>query len=67
MSGSEQANISLPSLWVYETSSNLHGFIATGIVFIVMLLTFVRSQKQLGAGEGGKNEDDEYFDLLPNI
>ncbi len=21
----------------------------------------------LGAGEGGKNEDDEYFDLLPNI
>ena len=27
----------------------------------------IRSEKQLGAGEGGKNEDDEYFDLLPNI
>ena len=24
-------------------------------------------QNRLGAGEGGKNEDDEYFDLLPNI
>jgi methionine sulfoxide reductase catalytic subunit len=30
-------------------------------------IEFVKSEKQLGAGEGGKNEDDEYFDLLPNI
>ena len=30
-------------------------------------IEFVQSEKQLGAGEGGKNEDDEYFDLLPNI
>jgi sulfoxide reductase catalytic subunit YedY len=30
-------------------------------------IEFVESEKQLGAGEGGKNEDDEYFDLLPNI
>ena len=22
---------------------------------------------EVGEGEGGKNEDDEYFDLLPNI
>src|ERR1043166_9511620 len=29
-------------------------------------IEFIRSEKQLGAGEGGKNEDDEYFDLLPN-
>jgi DMSO/TMAO reductase YedYZ molybdopterin-dependent catalytic subunit len=28
---------------------------------------FVESEKKLGKGEGGKNEDDEYFDLLPNI
>jgi sulfoxide reductase catalytic subunit YedY len=27
----------------------------------------VESEKQVGDGEGGKNEDDEYFDLLPNI
>jgi methionine sulfoxide reductase catalytic subunit len=30
-------------------------------------IEFVTSEKLLGAGEGGKNEDDEYFDLLPNI
>ncbi|HYK91770.1 MAG TPA: molybdopterin-dependent oxidoreductase [Acidobacteriota bacterium] len=30
-------------------------------------IEFVRSEKDLGEGEGGKNEDDEYFDLLPNI
>ena len=30
-------------------------------------IRFVRSEKEVGAGEGGKNEDDEYFDLLPNI
>ena len=30
-------------------------------------IEFMESEKQLGDGEGGKNEDDEYFDLLPNI
>ncbi|MGH9466296.1 MAG: molybdopterin-dependent oxidoreductase [Terriglobales bacterium] len=30
-------------------------------------IEFVTSEKLLGKGEGGKNEDDEYFDLLPNI
>jgi thiosulfate reductase cytochrome b subunit len=30
-------------------------------------IEFVESEKTLGLGEGGKNEDDEYFDLLPNI
>jgi DMSO/TMAO reductase YedYZ molybdopterin-dependent catalytic subunit len=30
-------------------------------------IEFVESEKQVGRGEGGKNEDDEYFDLLPNI
>jgi len=30
-------------------------------------IDFVESEKLLGKGEGGKNEDDEYFDLLPNI
>jgi sulfoxide reductase catalytic subunit YedY len=28
---------------------------------------FIQSEEDLGKGEGGKNEDDEYFDLLPNI
>src|SRR6185437_392641 len=30
-------------------------------------IEFIESEKQLGDGEGGKNEDDEFFDLLPNI
>ena len=30
-------------------------------------IEFLRSEKDVGKGEGGTNEDDEYFDLLPNI
>src|SRR5215469_6435455 len=30
-------------------------------------IEFIASEKSFGKGEGGKNEDDEYFDLLPNI
>lgn len=30
-------------------------------------IDFVESEEQIGRGYGGKNEDDEYFDLLPNI
>jgi DMSO/TMAO reductase YedYZ molybdopterin-dependent catalytic subunit/thiosulfate reductase cytochrome b subunit len=33
----------------------------------IQRIEFIESEKQLGKGEGGKNEDDEYFDLLPNI
>ena len=30
-------------------------------------IEFIESEKLLGKGEGRRNEDDEYFDLLPNI
>jgi DMSO/TMAO reductase YedYZ molybdopterin-dependent catalytic subunit len=30
-------------------------------------IEFIESEKRVGEGEGGTNEDDEYFDLLPNI
>jgi methionine sulfoxide reductase catalytic subunit len=30
-------------------------------------IEFVESEKLIGKGEGGSNEDEEYFDLLPNI
>jgi DMSO/TMAO reductase YedYZ molybdopterin-dependent catalytic subunit len=30
-------------------------------------IEFIESERSLGAGEGGSNEDQEYFDLLPNI
>jgi sulfoxide reductase catalytic subunit YedY len=30
-------------------------------------MEFITSEKLIGKGEGGSNEDEEYFDLLPNI
>jgi DMSO/TMAO reductase YedYZ molybdopterin-dependent catalytic subunit len=30
-------------------------------------IRFVETQKAIGRGQGGTNEDDEYFDLLPYI
>jgi methionine sulfoxide reductase catalytic subunit len=30
-------------------------------------IEFIADVKQVGAGNGGKNEDDEYFDLIANI
>jgi DMSO/TMAO reductase YedYZ molybdopterin-dependent catalytic subunit len=30
-------------------------------------LEFISSEKLVGQGEGGSNEDEEYYDLLPNI
>jgi thiosulfate reductase cytochrome b subunit len=33
----------------------------------IQSIEFVESEQALGKGQGGKNEDDEYFDLLPNI
>ena len=30
-------------------------------------IEFIESEKLIGKGQGGSNEDDEYFDLLPNI
>jgi DMSO/TMAO reductase YedYZ molybdopterin-dependent catalytic subunit len=30
-------------------------------------IEFIESEKGLGHGEGGSNEDHEYFDPLPNI
>ncbi len=33
----------------------------------IKAIEFVASEKQVGKGHGGKNEDDEYFDLVPDI
>jgi hypothetical protein len=30
-------------------------------------MEFIESEKLIGEGEGGSNEDEEYFDLVPNI
>lgn len=33
----------------------------------IKAIEFVASEKHVGKGHGGKNEDDEYFDLVPDI
>ena len=33
----------------------------------IKAIEFVASEKYVGKGHGGKNEDDEYFDLVPDI
>jgi sulfoxide reductase catalytic subunit YedY len=33
----------------------------------IKAIEFVVSEKQVGKGHGGTNEDDEYFDLEPDI
>ena len=33
----------------------------------IKAIEFVVSEKSVGKGHGGKNEDDEYFDLMPEI
>jgi DMSO/TMAO reductase YedYZ molybdopterin-dependent catalytic subunit len=30
-------------------------------------IEFIRTEKEVGMGQGGSNEDDEYFNLLHNI
>jgi hypothetical protein len=30
-------------------------------------IEFVVNEKSVGLGFGGKNEDDEFYDLVPNI
>ena len=32
----------------------------------IRAIEFVETHETVGKGYGGKNEDDEYFDLLPN-
>ncbi|MEO5907566.1 MAG: molybdopterin-dependent oxidoreductase [Ginsengibacter sp.] len=33
----------------------------------ISAIEFVKTYKNIGKGYGGKNEDDEYFDLLADI
>jgi DMSO/TMAO reductase YedYZ molybdopterin-dependent catalytic subunit len=33
----------------------------------IQSIDFIESEKELGAGLSGKNEDDEYFNLIQNI
>ena len=57
----------LPDVYGAPLRLRVENQLAYKMVKWIERIEFVQSEKQLGAGEGGKNEDDEYFDLLPNI
>jgi DMSO/TMAO reductase YedYZ molybdopterin-dependent catalytic subunit/thiosulfate reductase cytochrome b subunit len=57
----------LPELYGAPLRLRVENQLGYKMVKWIERIEFIQSEKQLGAGEGGKNEDDEYFDLLPNI
>ena len=57
----------LPELYGAPLRLRVENQLGYKMVKWIERIEFIESEKQLGAGEGGKNEDDEYFDLLPNI
>ncbi|HET9183350.1 MAG TPA: molybdopterin-dependent oxidoreductase [Candidatus Angelobacter sp.] len=57
----------LPELYGAPLRLRVENQLGYKMVKWIERIEFIRSEKELGKGEGGKNEDDEYFDLLPNI
>jgi methionine sulfoxide reductase catalytic subunit len=57
----------LPQLYGAPLRLRVENQLGYKMVKWIERIEFVESEKLLGKGEGGKNEDDEYFDLLPNI
>ncbi len=57
----------LPELYGAPLRPRVENQLGYKMVKWIERIEFVESEKQVGEGEGGKNEDDEYFDLLPNI
>jgi methionine sulfoxide reductase catalytic subunit len=57
----------LPELYGAPLRLRVENQLGYKMVKWIERIEFIDSEKMLGKGEGGKNEDDEYFDLLPNI
>ena len=57
----------LPQLYGAPLRLRVENQLGYKMVKWIERIDFIESEKLLGEGEGGKNEDDEYFDLLPNI
>jgi methionine sulfoxide reductase catalytic subunit len=58
---------SLPSVYGAPLRLRVENQLGYKMVKWIERIDFIESEKRLGVGEGGTNEDDEYFDLLPNI
>ena len=57
----------LPELYGAPLRLRVENQLGYKMVKWIERIDFIESEKLVGKGEGGKNEDDEYFDLLPNI
>jgi sulfoxide reductase catalytic subunit YedY len=57
----------LPKLYGAPLRLRVENQLGYKMVKWIERIEFIASETSLGKGEGGKNEDDEYFDLLPNI
>ena len=58
---------SLPELYGAPIRLRVENQLGYKMVKWIERIDFIKSEKQLGSGEGGTNEDIEYADLLPNI
>ncbi|MEO6785094.1 MAG: molybdopterin-dependent oxidoreductase, partial [Chthoniobacteraceae bacterium] len=58
---------SLPDVYGAPLRLRVENQLGYKMVKWIERIEFVESEKSLGQGEGGTNEDDEYFDILPNI
>ena len=63
----EMNDRSLPEIYGAPLRLRVENQLGYKMVKWIERIEFIESEKLIGAGEGGKNEDDEYFDLLPNI
>jgi DMSO/TMAO reductase YedYZ molybdopterin-dependent catalytic subunit/thiosulfate reductase cytochrome b subunit len=63
----EMNSQSLPQVYGAPLRLRVENQLGYKMVKWIKEISFIRSEKELGKGEGGKNEDDEYFDILPNI
>jgi DMSO/TMAO reductase YedYZ molybdopterin-dependent catalytic subunit/thiosulfate reductase cytochrome b subunit len=63
----EMNGLPLPAVYGAPLRLRVENQLGYKMVKWIERIEFIASEKQLGEGEGGKNEDDEYFDLLPNI
>ena len=57
----------LPSVYGAPLRLRVENQLGYKMVKWIERIEFIESEQQVGQGYGGKNEDDEYFDLLPNI
>ena len=63
----EMNNEALPEVYGAPLRLRVENQLGYKMVKWIERIEFIESEKSIGKGEGGKNEDDEYFDLLPNI